>query len=70
MPAILMPEQEKRWLDMDVPPKDALQLIAPYPDDLLRAYKVDKRVGKVSENDAKLLEEWKGNQEGKQGILF
>ena len=70
MPAILLPEQEKLWLDMSLSPKDALQLIAPYPDDLLRAYKVDKRVGKVSENDVKLLAEWKGNSEGKQGVLF
>ena len=56
MPAMLLPEQEKLWLDKDMPTEDALALINPYPDDLLVAYPVDKRVGKVSENDAALIE--------------
>lgn len=29
----------------------------PYPADLMRAYPVDRRVGNVKNNDAKLLEE-------------
>ena len=59
MPAVLMPDEEKHWLDMDISPQDALELIKPYPEEFMRAYKVTKRVGKVSENDPGLIEEIK-----------
>ena len=55
MPAILLPEQEKLWLDDSIPPKDLLDMIEPYPQELMKAYPVDKRVGKVSENDENLI---------------
>jgi len=57
MPAILLPEQEKIWLDKSLSAEDALSVIAPYPDDLLHAYTVSDRINKVSENDAQLLNE-------------
>ena len=47
MPAVLLPEEEKLWLDPELSPQDALALIKPYPDEYMRAYKVSKRVGKV-----------------------
>ena len=56
MPAILSPEQERLWLDTELPPQDALDLISPYPDDWIDFYPVSKRVGKVSENDRELIE--------------
>jgi putative SOS response-associated peptidase YedK len=55
MPAILTKTQESLWIDMELPPEDALSIIAPYPEDLIRAYPVSKRVGKVSENDADII---------------
>ena len=58
MPAILLPGQEKLWIDPTLSAKEALQLIIPYPDESMQAYPVDARVGKVSENDAALIEEW------------
>ncbi|MCB0665771.1 MAG: SOS response-associated peptidase [Saprospiraceae bacterium] len=56
MPAILDKEQERQWLDMTIPPADALEIIAPYDDHFLRAYQVSNRVGRVTENDAQLIQ--------------
>lgn len=57
MPAILMPEEERYWLDMDLAEEEVLKLIRPYPDAYTRAYRVSSKVNKVSENDATLIEE-------------
>ena len=69
MPAILLPEHEKDWLDINLPAADAIQLIHPYPSDQLHAYTVSRRIGKVTENDPELLLEEK-YEEGEQGTLF
>ena len=57
MPAILLPDQEKRWIDKGISAKEAISMIRPYPDGLLKAYTVSDRVNKVSQNDPQLLEE-------------
>jgi len=57
MPAILLPEQEEAWLDMSIPASDLVEMIEPYPDDLMKAYPVSTRVGNVRENDKELLKE-------------
>ena len=57
MPAILTPELETVWIDLELSAEDALSVICPYVDDYIRAYPVSKRVGKVAENDAALIEE-------------
>jgi len=57
MPALLLPEEEQLWLDPELSPMEALEIIKPYPDEFMKAYKVDNRVGKVSENDADLIKE-------------
>lgn len=56
MPAILDKAQERQWLDMTIPPADVLQIIAPYDDRFLKAYQVSNRVGRVTENDAQLIQ--------------
>lgn len=56
MPAILLPEQESLWLDESMSPAECLQMIIPYPEDLIYAFQVGDRVGKVSENDKGLIE--------------
>ncbi len=56
MPAILLPEQEKLWLDQELPAEEALKMIAPYPDEFIDAYKVSKAVGNVRNNDPSLIE--------------
>jgi putative SOS response-associated peptidase YedK len=55
MPAILLPDQEKLWIDPSLSSSDALSLIIPYPDDGIDSYPVSDRVGKVTENDADLI---------------
>ncbi len=70
MPAILQRDQEAAWLDMNIPPTDALAMLAPYPDDLLHAYVVSARVGKVTENDEGLIDPVEaGEQEGQQALF-
>jgi putative SOS response-associated peptidase YedK len=60
MPAILRPDQERDWLDMNIPSEDAIQMLQPYPSELMNAYQVSKRVGNVRENDEELIQEARG----------
>ena len=53
MAVILPPEHWDTWLDGSA----GTEVLTPYPAKLMRAYKVDRRVGNVKNNDAKLLEE-------------
>ncbi len=55
MPALLLPEQERDWLDMSIPAKEAIKLLEPFPADLMNIYPVSKRVNKVAENDKELI---------------
>ena len=66
MPAILTKEQEQWWLDTSLPTKDVLAMISPYASDLMDAYPVSSRVGKVANNDARLIEK----EIPRQGTLF
>ena len=70
MPAILPPDQEKLWIDDGLSAEEALKLILPYPSELMHAYQVDNRVGKVSENDAGLIAPIDSRIDGVQGELF
>ena len=69
MPAILLPEQEQLWLDDSIPPKEAVEIIQPVPNDMLKAYQVSSRVNKVSENDEDLIKPFEP-EEPTQGSLF
>ncbi len=55
MPAMLLPSQEHLWLDTSLNPKEALEVIQPYPDDYLDYYEVSDRVNKVANNDKDLI---------------
>ncbi len=70
MPAILLPEQEKIWIDPTLSGAEALQMIIPYPDEGISTYIVSDRVGKVSENDKLLIEEVSPDIKPRQGELF
>ncbi|MEM8907601.1 MAG: SOS response-associated peptidase, partial [Bacteroidota bacterium] len=69
MPAILQKEQEQMWIDPNCSTQEALALLSPFPDELLKAYPVSKRINKVQENDPRLLEE-RPNDTPIQGTLF
>jgi putative SOS response-associated peptidase YedK len=55
-PLVLLPEQEKLWLDPDIPSKDLIHELDPVPGEYFTWYRVSDRVNKVSENDAGLIE--------------
>ncbi|MEM1323994.1 MAG: SOS response-associated peptidase [Bacteroidota bacterium] len=69
MPAILRPDQEALWLDQELPTEAVLSMIAPYPDEQLKAYTVSSRINSVRNNDPTLLQPY-DHQEGEQGSLF
>lgn len=56
MPAILLPEQEKAWIDPNLPAADAVKLITDYPSVKMKAYRVSMKVNSVKENDKSLIE--------------
>ena len=56
MPAILLQQNENYWLDQDIKPAEALQLLVPYPADNMKAYEVSKKVNSVRTNDSSLIE--------------
>jgi putative SOS response-associated peptidase YedK len=66
MPVILLQEQEELWLSTDIPIEELINIIAPFPSDLMEAYPVSDRVNKVSNNDPSLIE----RQDPDQGLLF
>ena len=56
MPAIMTKEQEELWLDEDIAPPDAIELLHnSYPPSRMRAYRVSDRVGNVRNNDPDLI---------------
>jgi putative SOS response-associated peptidase YedK len=58
MPVIVEPRDYTRWLtraDEEQPPVD---LLRPYDADVMKAWKVDPRVGNVRNNEPGLCEEW------------
>ncbi|MFZ1704985.1 MAG: SOS response-associated peptidase [Saprospiraceae bacterium] len=55
MPAILNPDEEKIWLDNDVPVTTLMSLLKPYPSEHTTAYRVDKAVNNVRNNDPELI---------------
>lgn len=56
MPVILERDAFSDWLDPEIDGAQLLHLLRPLEDGKLEAHPVDRRVGKVSENDAGLIE--------------
>ena len=54
MPAILRVEDHAAWLS--AAPEEALRLLAPYPAELMVAYRVSPRVNSPRNNDPRLIE--------------
>lgn len=57
MPAILYPEDEKLWLENEVPTKDLLKIISPLKKGELKISKVSTKVNSPRNNDVSLHEE-------------
>lgn len=56
MPAILLPEYERLWLDNDMPSNQLLDVLQPVPDHCMSAYTVSPKVGNVRINDKTIIE--------------
>jgi putative SOS response-associated peptidase YedK len=54
-PLVLLPEQEKLWLDSGIPSKDLIRELDPVPGEYFTWYRVSDRVNNVRENDADLI---------------
>jgi putative SOS response-associated peptidase YedK len=55
MPVILEPRDYDRWLDPGDPARPPIDLLRPYPAELMRAWPVSGRVGNVRNNDSELI---------------
>ncbi len=55
MPAMLLPEVEEQWLDTQISPAQALEIISPYPDEYLDVYQVSSEVNSVKNNNPSLV---------------
>jgi putative SOS response-associated peptidase YedK len=55
-PMVLLPEQEKLWLDDSLPSGDLIHELAPVPGEYFTWYQVSNRVNNVRENDEGLIE--------------
>ena len=69
MPAILTKTQEEHWLSNELPAKDLVDMISPYPNELTQVYPVSDRIGNVKNNDPQLIVE-KENPTDKIWTLF
>jgi putative SOS response-associated peptidase YedK len=56
MPVILDPADEKHWLNSDLKPEDALNLLQPYNADNMQAYQVSTMVNSPANNTPELIE--------------
>lgn len=55
MPVMLLPEQEKLWMDNAAGPETWRSVLLPYPQDLMRAYRVSTRVNSPGNNDPSII---------------
>jgi len=55
MPALILPGEEGTWLDLDLPPDQALESIRPLEADEVSFHKVSSAVGNVRNNHADLI---------------
>ena len=56
MPVILEPRDYARWLDPGDPARPPMDLLCPYPAELMKAWPVSDRVGNVRNNEPSLLD--------------
>ena len=63
MPAILTKANERIWLDQEIKPQDAIQLLLPYAEQDMKAYRVSPKINSVKERDSDLIDDF-GDAEG------
>ncbi len=70
MPAILLPDQEREWINPDYTGEEALQFLTPIPDEMLDSYTISDKVNKVENNDPSILQHKVYLHLPRQGNLF
>jgi len=70
MPALLLPCDERNWIDMACPADQALQLLQPYPEADLTFYPVSDAVNNARNEDVRLLDEQLPLRAPETGTLF
>lgn len=55
MPAILNKDNERAWLDEQLPPEELIKILSQYDSSQMDAYPVDKKVGNVKEKGPELI---------------
>ncbi len=65
MPAVLNPESEKKWIDLNISPEAALSLLKPCPEDFLKAHTINPLINdrNSDRNNPEIIREysWKNN---------
>ncbi len=57
MPVILKPEFEKLWLDTQIPLKEIVEILKPFPEQEMKAYLVSPLINSVKNNSPELMAE-------------
>ena len=57
MPAIMLKEEERHWLDDSISTEDIMSVLKPYPDDQMKAYPISKLVNSPGNNVPEILKE-------------
>ncbi len=57
MPAILFEDEEKLWIDKGIKTDEALELLKPYPSELMYAYPVSSKINNTRNSNPKLIKE-------------
>ncbi len=57
MPAILFEDEEKLWIDQGIKTDEALELLKPYPSELMYAYPVSSKINNTRNSNPKLIKE-------------
>lgn len=70
MPAILTESQEQLWLSDDLSATELMELIEPYPCELMKAYRVSSKIGNVKYNSKDLIEPIVDRPSSIQGSFF
>jgi putative SOS response-associated peptidase YedK len=63
MPAILMKDMEKKWIDLSITPDEALSLLRPFPDENLKAHTISPLINdrKIDRNTPDILKGYAWN---------
>lgn len=56
MPVLIAPENFGLWLDPTLNPAELTQILAPFPAELMQAYRVGERVNRPDDDDAGLID--------------